>query len=336
MHGLSEQEAPSPQQNLPKLVDVLVNHCVHAARKMNLIVTQLWVDGSLAMFSYTDAIFLFTSTMIMAVSVALKFKHVEHEDQGRLQTAWRLLHMMNRYGNKAAAEFLEQLELLTHDLDPELLSNLAVKDGSDGNGDPGDNREASANSAGQDHQIRAIPLSAPHPSNLPSSSNVTRASDAVAPTCSGTNLETSLSVAQWPLSRLRSTNTDIGYPVGAADSWNHPTEPEPAGHHDSLAMSFYLPEGSSSAYFPQNLFAIAEPQQQMLSSIFADGPTLNRAPAEDGSVENVNDPSTNCQPFDASGLFSRQNQNLAMGDVLDLWNGSNDTYIDTIPWLWEE
>lgn len=157
----------------------------------------------------------------------------------------------------------------------------------------------------------------------------------MAPTYSGTSLETSIPGPQWPLSGVRSTNTDVEYPVDTTDPWNHPIEAEPAGHGDPLATSFYLPEGSSSAYFPQNLFAIAE-QQQMLSSLFADETTLNRVTPINNSMENTtNEPGSSGQPFDTRVLFSQQNQTLAMGDVLDLWSGNSDIYIDTIPWLWE-
>lgn len=66
------------------------------------------------MFGYTDALILFTSTMVLMISVALGSKNVEDKDG--VESAWHLLNLMSEGGNKAATEFHEQLVMLKGDL----------------------------------------------------------------------------------------------------------------------------------------------------------------------------------------------------------------------------
>jgi hypothetical protein len=73
------------------------------------------VDGSIALFGYTDALILFTSTTVLTIAVVLELGNVE-ELKDETETAWRLLGEMCEYGNNAAAEFYEQLGLLRQDL----------------------------------------------------------------------------------------------------------------------------------------------------------------------------------------------------------------------------
>ncbi|KAK4942680.1 hypothetical protein LTR10_017629 [Elasticomyces elasticus] len=110
-----ESETSSSRGGVPQVATALADDCIHAARTINHILIQMWVDGSIAMFGYTDALILFTSTMVLMISVALKLGDIIGT-RDEAETAWRLLREMCDYGNNAAAEFFEQLGLLGQDL----------------------------------------------------------------------------------------------------------------------------------------------------------------------------------------------------------------------------
>ncbi|KAF7547916.1 hypothetical protein G7046_g8859 [Stylonectria norvegica] len=102
------------ENHIPAVATALADNCVRAARNINSIITHLWIDGSIAMFGYTDALIIFTSTMVLMLSVSLGLSNTT-EDRDKMETAWRLLSSMGT-GNKAAREFCEHLVLLRQDL----------------------------------------------------------------------------------------------------------------------------------------------------------------------------------------------------------------------------
>ncbi|KAK5064778.1 hypothetical protein LTR84_000612 [Exophiala bonariae] len=108
-------ESAARSNSIPPIARALADHCVYAARNINHILIQLWVDGSIALFGYTDALILFTSTMALTIAVALRLGNVD-EVKSETETAWRLLGQMRECGNNAAAEFHEQLNFLRQDL----------------------------------------------------------------------------------------------------------------------------------------------------------------------------------------------------------------------------
>lgn len=65
----------------------LADACVQAARTSNSILAQLWVDGCLAGYGYFDAISVFSSTMILMMSAAMKNNDTNENDD--VETAWR-------------------------------------------------------------------------------------------------------------------------------------------------------------------------------------------------------------------------------------------------------
>ena len=106
---------------MPDNAIILAKDCLYAARNNNETLTQLQIDGSIAMFSYTDALVLFTSTIILIVSIAIRSSN-HSKDQDRVETAQALLSEMREYGNKATTKFHKELKLLHRDLGFENLS----------------------------------------------------------------------------------------------------------------------------------------------------------------------------------------------------------------------
>lgn len=65
----------------------LAEACIQAARTSNSILAQLWVDGCLAGYGYFDAISVFSSTMILMMSAAMRDNDTNDNDD--VETAWR-------------------------------------------------------------------------------------------------------------------------------------------------------------------------------------------------------------------------------------------------------
>ena len=93
---------------------MLAKHCIQGAQNINRILTDLWVQGSIIMLGFTNALHLFTSTMVLLISSALPSGSPQDNDE--IDSAYRLLESMREHGNITAVEFSEQLSLIRRDL----------------------------------------------------------------------------------------------------------------------------------------------------------------------------------------------------------------------------
>lgn len=89
---------------------MLADACVQTARASNTILSQLWVDGCLAMYGFYDALSIFSSTLVLMISSAME----DHEVNGTIDddgigVAWSLLRSMRDDGNVPASDYYEQL-----------------------------------------------------------------------------------------------------------------------------------------------------------------------------------------------------------------------------------
>jgi hypothetical protein len=115
-HGSSPaQDNHKTHDSISHAVLTLNEACIHAARHSHSIILEKWIHGSLPMFGYFHAQYLFSSAMILAIS-SLMLKEGT-SDQDSFETALRLLHGMNENGNLAAAEFYSHLEKIKICLD---------------------------------------------------------------------------------------------------------------------------------------------------------------------------------------------------------------------------
>jgi hypothetical protein len=74
-------------RDISPLTTALGESCVQAARTSSSILAQLWVDGALAPFGYFDVVSVFSSTMILMMSAAMKEN--DSNDNDAVETAWR-------------------------------------------------------------------------------------------------------------------------------------------------------------------------------------------------------------------------------------------------------
>jgi proline utilization trans-activator len=104
-----------PAKPLSPVTSALAEACVQAARTQNSILAQLWVEGSIAVFGYFDANYIFSSTIILMVAT-IAIKGDRDQDQDAVDTAWSLLRSMRDDGNLPAEEYYDQLLQLRTDL----------------------------------------------------------------------------------------------------------------------------------------------------------------------------------------------------------------------------
>lgn len=101
--------ASSSGTSTPTISDTtrtLADSCISAARTSNAILSQLFVENSLATCGYFDAHHLFGSTLVLIVSAVIA---PNANDSDAVQTAFQLLAVMRDHGNMTAANYYNRL-----------------------------------------------------------------------------------------------------------------------------------------------------------------------------------------------------------------------------------
>ncbi|KZF24914.1 putative C6 transcription factor [Xylona heveae TC161] len=124
-----------PAESISQAVLTLAEACIHAARHTHSLIVEEWVNGSLSMFGYFYAHYLFSSALVLAMSslLAAKNKH----DIGGFETSIEILRSMSDNGNLSAKEFyvnLEQVKLC--------LDSQSIQDANNGSQQRRQNNEA--------------------------------------------------------------------------------------------------------------------------------------------------------------------------------------------------
>ncbi|KAB8238059.1 Zn(II)2Cys6 transcription factor [Aspergillus alliaceus] len=110
LHALFQQRAQRENhEDTPQAVITLSEACIHAARHSHVLIIEEWVNGSLPMYGYFYAQYLFASAIILVMSGLLPSIGTA-ADLESLETAIEILHRMRDHGNLAAAEFYENLK----------------------------------------------------------------------------------------------------------------------------------------------------------------------------------------------------------------------------------
>lgn len=89
--------------------------CMHAARHTHSLIVEEWTNGSLPIFGYFYAHYLFSCALIMVISNQIKSEHCG--DYALFETALEILRAMSDHGNLAATEFRDNLECVRQCLD---------------------------------------------------------------------------------------------------------------------------------------------------------------------------------------------------------------------------
>ncbi|KAJ5273807.1 hypothetical protein N7478_008932 [Penicillium angulare] len=96
--------ADASSQALKTLSDA----CIHAARHTHSLIVDEWINGTLPIFGYFYAHYLFSSALIMVISSQLHSEN--YNDFTLFETAFEILRAMSNHGNLAASEFYDNLE----------------------------------------------------------------------------------------------------------------------------------------------------------------------------------------------------------------------------------
>ncbi|PWY68452.1 fungal-specific transcription factor [Aspergillus heteromorphus CBS 117.55] len=109
LHALFQYSHRENNEDIPQPVITLSEACIHAARHSHTLIIEEWVNGSLPIYGYFSAHYLFSSCIALVISGLLS--HVGNTtDLESLETATEILHRMSDHGNLAATEFYENLK----------------------------------------------------------------------------------------------------------------------------------------------------------------------------------------------------------------------------------
>ncbi|KAI6914301.1 hypothetical protein KC318_g585 [Hortaea werneckii] len=112
LHVLRRKLADAQAEaDIPESALVLSDACVRCARHSYDLLTENWTNGSLMVFDYFDAQYLFSTATILAASVFCERIH-NSADRDRLECVAEFLLQLKLNGNLAAAEFHQHLHAI--------------------------------------------------------------------------------------------------------------------------------------------------------------------------------------------------------------------------------
>lgn len=114
LHALIQATSPEPatednaRTNIRQTLKTLSDACIHAARHTHSLIVEEWTNGSVPIFGYFYAHYLFSSALIMVISSLVYPEN--SNDFALFEAAFEILRAMSSHGNLAATEFYDNLE----------------------------------------------------------------------------------------------------------------------------------------------------------------------------------------------------------------------------------
>jgi hypothetical protein len=108
-------EEDNSQTNIRQTLKTLCNACIHTARHSHSLIVEEWTSGSLPIFGYFYAHYLFSSALIMVISSLVYPEN--SNDFALFEAAFEILRAISSHGNLAATEFYDNLECVKQCLD---------------------------------------------------------------------------------------------------------------------------------------------------------------------------------------------------------------------------
>ncbi|KAF4765757.1 hypothetical protein HAV15_003429 [Penicillium sp. str.  len=121
LHALIQATSPestaedNAQKNIRQTLKTLCDACIHAARHTHSLIVEEWTNGSVPIFGYFYAHYLFSSALIMVISSLVYPEN--SNDFALFEAAFEILRAMSSHGNLAATEFYDNLECVKQCLD---------------------------------------------------------------------------------------------------------------------------------------------------------------------------------------------------------------------------
>ncbi|KAL4998183.1 fungal-specific transcription factor domain-containing protein [Aspergillus recurvatus] len=113
---LTETENSTPasttttKETISQPLQTLGEACIHAARHSHSLILTKWINGSLPVFGYFHAHYLFSSSLVLAMSAFVPLPLGSPADLNAFETGLEVLASMSENGNLAASEFYHNLE----------------------------------------------------------------------------------------------------------------------------------------------------------------------------------------------------------------------------------
>lgn len=101
--------------NIRQTLRALSDACIHAARHSHALIVEEWTNGSLPIFGYFYAHYLFSAALVMVISSQI-YPENGH-DFLLFEAAFEILRVMSDHGNLAATEFHDNLACIQQCLD---------------------------------------------------------------------------------------------------------------------------------------------------------------------------------------------------------------------------
>lgn len=112
---LESNTEDNAQTNIRQTLKTLSDACIHAARHTHSLIVEEWTNGSVPIFGYFYAHYLFSSALIMVISSLVYPEN--SNDFALFEAAFEILRAMSSHGNLAATEFYDNLECVKQCLD---------------------------------------------------------------------------------------------------------------------------------------------------------------------------------------------------------------------------
>jgi hypothetical protein len=120
----SKTDEDESHVNIRQTLKTLSEACIHAARHSHSMIVEEWTNGSLPIFGYFYAHYLFSSALVMVISSQV---YPENSNDFTLfEAAFEILRAMSNHGNLAATEFYDHLECVQQCVDRNRESEGAV------------------------------------------------------------------------------------------------------------------------------------------------------------------------------------------------------------------
>ncbi|KAK9639939.1 hypothetical protein V6Z98_001145 [Aspergillus fumigatus] len=111
----SETDPTSKDHAISQPVWTLGEACIHAARHSHSLILTRYINGSVPVFGYFHAHYLFSASLVLAMSSLLPIG--SRNDIGAFETGLTVLQSMSENGNLAASEFYQNLEQVKYCLE---------------------------------------------------------------------------------------------------------------------------------------------------------------------------------------------------------------------------
>ncbi|KAL3453146.1 fungal-specific transcription factor domain-containing protein [Aspergillus insuetus] len=115
LNDAREYADATTRENISQPVLTLGEACIHAARHSHSLILTKWINGSLPVFGYFHAHYLFSSCIALAMSSFLPIG--SPADIGAFEIGLEVLSSMSENGNLAASEFYHNLKQVKKCLD---------------------------------------------------------------------------------------------------------------------------------------------------------------------------------------------------------------------------